>query len=153
MLFLRINPNSCPWQPSAGDRVCSIHFSNWQKSDDPTHPAYVLSLRMSGETERILRISDAAYFEHPSLLPPYPGATHDDKNKKDEISRFECREASKPPQQEVDHQQQAVKEFEAYFNTKHDYAAKDSDSLSPSPKRVKCDPLYIPLSEEKGIWL
>lgn len=85
----------------------------------------------------------------------YPGTMRDDKkdDEKDLISRFERREARKRLQQEVDRQQQALEGFLAYFNAEHNYAAKESDSLSPSPKRVKCDPLYIPLSQEKGMWL
>ena len=57
---------------------------------------------------------------------------------------FECHEARKHLQQE-DRQQQDLERFQEYLNMEKNYAAKDChDSPSPSPRKMKCDPLYIP---------
>ena len=70
-----------------------------------------------------------------SPLPCFIGATH---------GPFECHEACKHLQQE-DCQQQDLERFQEYLNTEKNYAAKDChDSPSPSPRKMKCDPLYIP---------
>ena len=36
-----------PWQPGDGDRICSDHFISKRKSDIPTNPDYVPSIRAS----------------------------------------------------------------------------------------------------------
>ena len=45
----RVNIDGSAWQPSAGDRVCSVHFTSGEKNDNPTHPGYVPTLNMTGE--------------------------------------------------------------------------------------------------------
>ena len=152
----RINSDGSPWQPSAGDRVCSIHFTNGQKSDDPTHPAYIPSHRMSGATELQRKVSDGAllraYLTHLYCVPIFIGASRGSKNEEEQIRRYEHREACKRLQLEVDRQQQALESFQEYFNMEHDYAAKDSrDSLSPSPKK-NCDCASLRLKNEKCSW-
>ena len=91
---------------------------------------------------------------YPSPLPCFIGATRGDK-KEEQIRKFECREACKRLQQEEDHQQQDLERFQEYFHTEHNYTAKDCPDLSPpSPTKMKCDPLYIPLPQERGTtWL
>ena len=101
---------------------------------------------MSGETELQCKVSDGtllrAYLTHLYCVPIFIGAARGNKNEEEQIRRYECREARKRLQQEVDRQQQALESFQEYFNTEHDYAAKDShDSLSPSPKK-KCDSVH-----------
>ena len=82
------------------------------------------------------------------------GATRGDKNEEEQIRRFERCEARKHLQQEEDRQQQDLERFQGYFHTEHNYAAKDChDSPSPSPRKMKCDPLYIPLPQERGTYV
>ena len=45
----RASINRSAWQPSTGDRVCSIHFVSEEKKDNPTHPGYIPTLYMAGE--------------------------------------------------------------------------------------------------------
>ena len=45
----RVNIDGSAWQPSAGDRVCSLHFVSGERNDNPTHPGYVPTLNMKGE--------------------------------------------------------------------------------------------------------
>ena len=37
----RVNDDGKLWEPNVGHRVCSIHFMNGEKVDDPLHPSYV----------------------------------------------------------------------------------------------------------------
>ena len=41
----RKNKDGSPWKPGRGDHVCSDHFLSKQKSDLPTNPDYVPSVR------------------------------------------------------------------------------------------------------------
>jgi len=36
----RINSDGSRWQPSDSSRICSSHFANGEKSDNPGHPSY-----------------------------------------------------------------------------------------------------------------
>ena len=46
MAFIsRRNPDGSPWQPGSGDRVCSDHFVSRKKSDLPSSPDFVPSVR------------------------------------------------------------------------------------------------------------
>ena len=41
----RRNPDGSPWQPGSGDRVCSDHFVSRKKSELPSSPDFVPSVR------------------------------------------------------------------------------------------------------------
>ena len=45
----RMNIDGSAWQPSAGDRVCAVHFTSGEKNNNPTHPGFVPTLNMTGE--------------------------------------------------------------------------------------------------------
>ena len=49
----RVNPDGTSWSPSAGDRICSVHFVGGQKNNDPTHPAYIPTLYITGKANPI----------------------------------------------------------------------------------------------------
>ena len=44
-----VNIDGSAWQPSDGDRICSLHFVSGEKNDNPTHPGYIPTLNMAGE--------------------------------------------------------------------------------------------------------
>ncbi len=46
LAFVQYEDDS-PWQPGDGDRICSDHFISKRKSDIPTNPDYVPSIRAS----------------------------------------------------------------------------------------------------------
>eukprot|EP00094_Tigriopus_californicus_P010410 TCALIF_10042-PA protein Name:"Protein of unknown function" AED:0.01 eAED:0.01 QI:102/1/0.66/1/0/0/3/0/410 len=52
----RLRPDRTPWQPGQSARICSLHFQDNEKSDDPASPSYIPTIF---PTHRI-RISRAA---------------------------------------------------------------------------------------------
>ena len=119
MAFIsRRNPDGSPWQPGSGDRVCSDHFVSRKKSDLPSSPDFVPSVR--------------------SVESDLPGCStlNEDSYRRFERARNRARlqeqhsKAVEKNRQEVELEQAWQKGIQCAITHDHTYATNDGEPLS-----------------------
>ena len=114
----RVNIDGSAWQPSAGDRVCSLHFVSGEKNDNPTHPGYVPTLNMTGEV-----ITE--------------GASTATEQSVSRVERLSAREDRKRHQfEEKAAEVASISALRRFVSIEHSYPCVDSESIWEPPTKL-----------------
>ena len=130
-----MNIDGSAWQPSTGDRVCSLHFVSGEKNDNPTHPGYIPTLNMAGEDSKAVASTAA----------------------EQSVSRVERRSAREDRKrrhlEEEATQVASISVLRRIVSVEHSYSCANSESIREPPNKLAIlsgDSISLPTLELKS---